>query len=149
VAQNEPEPTPPAVEEPAAATQENNLLLYSLLGVIGVLTILVGALVVGVMRKHELPATTAALLREEAPYMQHDDNLAPLSVEPKQEAPHGPPLNDLRPTQQPFVHRPSIDEARTFIQMLRDRGYSDAQIRDHFNSHGWNDEQVAVAMRRN
>ena len=134
-------------EEPAQMPG-NTLLLYSLLCTIAVLVLIVGSLVIGITKKHELPATTAALLREEAPYFEHDTSVELSEIRDQEILPtkvQTAPQNSS--SQRMFVHYPSINEARAYIQKLRDRGYSDSQIRDHFTLHGWNDQNIAIAIR--
>ncbi len=126
----------------------NTLLLYSLLCTIAVLVLVVGSLVIGITKKHELPSSTLALLREEAPYIKQDDSLE-FSELSNQEASQIAVQTESQnsSSQRMFVHYPSINEARAYIQKLRDRGYSDSQIRDHFTQHGWNDQNIAIAIR--
>ena len=134
-------------EEPAQMPG-NTLLLYSLLCTIAVLVLVVGSLVIGITKKHELPSSTLALLREEAPYIKRDDSLE-FSELSNQEASQIAVQTESQnsSSQRMFVHYPSINEARAYIQKLRDRGYSDSQIRDHFTQHGWNDQNIAIAIR--
>jgi hypothetical protein len=139
-------------EEPRATN--GSPLLYGLLSIIILIGIGVGVVVVSLHRHEPLPFSKGVPVPRDAPLpapvLALNEGLPALPVPSGTEAEgiEGTGRVEESTTVPAYTHHPSLLEARTYVQNLRERGYSEGEIREHFTTHGWTDEHAAIAMRR-